>query len=140
MHCSVVVEHVASRVTRNRAATVRITGFMRLIPFLTLISMCFPYGLIQEGWFCFKHNSVHGLATEGQCPSGFQICLFQLDLSPSNCVCLQILLPNSNCERGREEGTCVLLRVGSCPWRMERPGAGKKWRKDNMLGVKFISE
>lgn len=42
------------RVTKNQAAAVRITGFMGLIPFLALISMCFLYDLIEEDWVLFS--------------------------------------------------------------------------------------
>lgn len=87
------------------------------LPDFSVFSAWFDTGGLS---FVFKHNSVHGLATEGQRPSGFQICLFQLDLGPSTHVCLQILLPNRSWER--ERGPCVLLRVGSCSWIMERLG------------------
>lgn len=56
MHCHVIVEHAASRVTENQAAAMRGTVFVELIPFLTLISICFPHSLIKEGWFLFLNT------------------------------------------------------------------------------------
>lgn len=56
MYCHVVVEQVVSRVTKNQAAAIRITAFMEVIPSLSLISVCFLHGLIQEGWVLFLNT------------------------------------------------------------------------------------
>lgn len=54
---------MASRVT-NKAAAIRVTGIMGLVPFLALISMCFPYDKTEEDCVLFL-KIVHSPATEG---------------------------------------------------------------------------
>lgn len=62
-HCHFAVEYMASRVT-NQAAAIRITGIVGLIPFLALISMCFPYDMTEEDCILFL-KIIHSPATEG---------------------------------------------------------------------------
>lgn len=67
----------------------------------------------------FKHNSAHDPATEGQWPSGCQVCPSQLDLSPPKLVGLRMFAPSRSGEKGREGLVCFerLVLIGG-GWRV----------------------
>lgn len=110
--CHVDVEHIISRVAQNQVATIRITGFMGVIPFLTLILVCLSYGLTQEGWVLFRNTIQFVVAPQKasvQVDSGsacFSLTSVPLNMSVCKYAC-QIGAVRAG------GGACVLFRVGS---------------------------